>query len=443
MSEITNNLNGKRLLILGGTPQQLKLVEAAHNLGVYVIVADWLETSIIKRAADAAYALDIKDVDGICELCRKQSVDGVICGWVDPAQRPYQQVCQRLDVPCYGTAEQFRLMTDKKAFKAMCSRSGVDVNPSWTEEEAIAGLVEFPVFVKPVDSRGSRGQAICYDLDQLMIAVATAKHESSDGGVIIERYMGGCQEFQVTYFFENGHAHLVRTADSYTGSEGSGLEKVVLGAVSPSRYTQLYLDKANDAVVRMFKSMGYTDGPVFMQGFVDGDTFRFFDPGLRFPGVDYERVYKKVLGIDLAEIMVRFALTGAVTKSAVANNGVWLAVRAAAVLFPTIKPGIVGSLNCIRAVSDLPCVEACIPRVVEGDEVSFTCDVNQRLAEIDVVANDYCELANAVDAVQKMLDIRNDEDEPMIFELFDTDVLRSDVYAYSKNVCEGGVYDCL
>ena len=56
MSE-TSSLTGKRLLVLGGTPQQLKLVEAAHSLGAYVIVADWLETSPTKASADKAYVL--------------------------------------------------------------------------------------------------------------------------------------------------------------------------------------------------------------------------------------------------------------------------------------------------------------------------------------------------------------------------------------------------
>ena len=428
MSGVKSEFAGKRLLVLGGTGQQLKLVEAARELGVYVIVADWLETSVAKQAADAAYVLDIKDVDGICELCREQGVDGVVCGWIDPAQRPYQQVCERLGLPCYGTAEQFRLMTDKTAFKSMCRENGVGVIPSFSEEDALAGNIEFPVFVKPVDSRGSRGQAVCRNRDELLAAIDAAKSESSNGDVIVERYMGGCQEFQVTYFFADGQAHLVRTADSYTGSEGSGLEKVVLGAVSPSRYTRMYLDCADKAVVRMFKSMGFTDGPIFMQGFVDGDAFRFFDPGLRFPGVDYERVYKKVLGVDLAEVMVRFALTGEVPEPAIPDDGVWLDGHAAAVIFPTIKSGIVGDSSSLHAIKELPGVEACIPRVAEGDKVGWTCDVNQRLAEIDVVAGGYRKLADMIDAVQGVLDVQDTAGNSMLFEVFDTDVLRGAGY---------------
>ena len=35
-----------------------------------------------------------------------------------------------------------------------------------------------------------------------------------------------------------------------------------------------------------------------MQGFHKDGQFYFFDPGIRFPGVEFERIYKKIWGID-------------------------------------------------------------------------------------------------------------------------------------------------
>ena len=192
-------------------------------------------------------------------------------------------------------------MTDKHAFKKMCMENGVDVIPEYTEEEALSGQAEFPLFVKPVDSRGSRGQSVCYTVEELENAISFAKKESSNGDILIEKYMKGAHEFQVTYFFVDGEAYLIRTVDSYCGSEANHLEKVVACAVSPSRFTDEYLKIAHQNVVKMFKAIGYKNGPIFMQGFEDNGKFRFFDPGLRFPGVDYERVYTKEFGIDLME----------------------------------------------------------------------------------------------------------------------------------------------
>ena len=119
----------QKLLILGGTAQQIKLVEAAKKMGVYTIVTDYLIDSPAKKVADESWMLNIKDVDQIVERCKQDQVNGVICGYIDPCQRPYQQICEALDLPCYGTKDQFFYMTDKHAFKKMCVENSVDVIP--------------------------------------------------------------------------------------------------------------------------------------------------------------------------------------------------------------------------------------------------------------------------------------------------------------------------
>lgn len=43
------NFTNKKLLILGGTHQHCKMVRAAKELGVYVIVTDYLEESPAKK----------------------------------------------------------------------------------------------------------------------------------------------------------------------------------------------------------------------------------------------------------------------------------------------------------------------------------------------------------------------------------------------------------
>lgn len=68
----------KKILILGGTAQQIKLVEAAKKMGVYTIVTDYLVDSPAKKVADEAWMLNIKDVDQIVERCKQEQVNGVM-----------------------------------------------------------------------------------------------------------------------------------------------------------------------------------------------------------------------------------------------------------------------------------------------------------------------------------------------------------------------------
>ena len=410
---------GKKLLVLGGTAQQVKFVEAARHMGVFTIVVDYLNDSPAKLVADKACLIDIKDVDRVVEFARQEKIDGVVCGYIDPAQRPYQEICAALNVPCYGTREQFRYMTDKNAFKDLCHRHGVDTIPSYSENDLCSKSIDFPVFVKPVDSRGSRGQKACFDYEELTSSIALAKSESSNGDVIIEKYLKGYPEFQVTYFFVDGEPYILRTADSYTGSSENGLDKVVLAALSPSLFTDLYLRQANTAVVSMLQSIGFKNGPAFMQGFIDGDKFRFFDPGLRLPGVDYDRILSSVFGIDIAAAMVVFALTGKMPIPEGIEGALRLNGSAAAVLFPVALAGEVGDISSLDSIADMCGVVSCIPRVKAGDVIEKTGDINQRIAEIDLVADDRKSLLKLISEVENTFEIRSTTGARMDGEKFD------------------------
>lgn len=418
------DVTGKKLLILGGTPQHCKLVTAAKEMGVYTIVTDYLENSPAKKIADKAYMINIRDVDEIIRMCKREKVDGVISGYIDPCQKPYNEICKRLDMPCYGTKEQFFKMTDKHAFKKMCQQNGVDVIPEYSVKEAENVISTCPVFVKPVDSRGSRGQAVCYTKEELHDAIEFARSESSNGDILIEKYMKGAHEFQVTYFFVNGEPYLIRTTDSYCGSEENHLEKVVACAVSPSIYTDLYLKNAHEKVIKMFKNLGFKNGPIFMQGFVDGDKFRFFDPGLRFPGVDYENIYKKVYNVDLMKAMVLIALTGECSGMELPLDGVKLDGKRAAVLFPTVKAGIVTKIDGVQSAMQDEQVVSYLPRCEIGDEIMWSYNVNQRFAEVDILGENTEDLKKNIKRVQKNIEVFDENGQNMIFEEFDTECIK-------------------
>ena len=197
--------------------------------------------------------------------------------------------------------------------------------------------MEYPILIKPAESSGSRGSMICEDRETARAALVQAKETSRNGKAVLEKYMQDAQEFQFTYFLVNGKAYLIRTADSYEGSKADRLERVVACGISPSRYTDEYVSTTHEKVVSMFRKLGLKNGPCFMQGFYDHGVFRFFDPGMRFPGVDYDRVYQREFGVDLAKLMVELALTGKIAEDILPDDMARLNGKTAAVLFPFMK----------------------------------------------------------------------------------------------------------
>jgi len=85
---------GKRLLELGTTMGSVQMVQYAKDNGAYVIVADIdkPERSAAKRIADKTYMCDLKDVEGLIKIARKEKIDGVVTG----ASEAILQSCRKI-----------------------------------------------------------------------------------------------------------------------------------------------------------------------------------------------------------------------------------------------------------------------------------------------------------------------------------------------------------
>lgn len=387
-------------------------------MGCETIVTDYLANSPAKQIADKALMYSITDVDSIVQECKQLQVNGVLSTHLDPGQRPYQAICDRLGLPCYGTKEQFYQMTDKQAFKKLCERYDVGTITDYTISDVDNNHIEYPVFVKPVDSRGSRGQAVCSNREETLKAIQVARKESSNGECIVEKYMANAPEVQITYFFVDGEAYLIRTADSYRGTEEEGLEKVVVCSISPSQYDEEYVRTTHPKVVSMLKGLGLKNGPAFMQGFYDNGTFRFFDPGLRFPGVEYEKIYQSEYQINFMKLMVEYSLRNSFSIDRLPSDLHCLNGKRAAILFPTASPGKIAAVSGVEEIEAMPEVISYSQRHTIGGVVEWTFDVNQRVAEIVVLADNTQKLQEAIRKIQQKYQVIDEHGNDIVYAPF-------------------------
>ncbi|MBP3634369.1 MAG: hypothetical protein J6J43_07330 [Oscillospiraceae bacterium] len=427
------DLTGKKLLILGGAFQHCKLVEAAHELGVITWVTDYLpsEQAPAKQMADHYSMLNITQIDEMAELCRKEGIDGVIATSLDACQKPYEMLCRKLGVPCFGSEEQFRILTDKRLFKEHCRKFGVDVIPEYAPEDfddpaVCAGKVSFPILIKPCESRGSRGQTICHSYEEVADAIAFARSESANGQIVIEKYMGQNNDFSMTILMLGGKAYPFRTVDRILGKYEDGLDKLAVGATMPSVFTKLYMDNVHSKVEKLYQGIGLVNAPVFMQGFVDGDTVRFYDPGLRLPGGEYERMFTHACGVNPMYPLIEFALTGQVenTRDYLKPDAVWLDGKLACQVLPTLRPGIIGAVKGMDEIRAHPHVVSAFERFRVGDEIKPTKNVNQRFSEIDVVCSSSEEMSRTVHWIYDTLSITDENGEDMIVSSFSPSIIR-------------------
>ena len=88
--------NGKKILLLGGSYQQIVAIEAAKRLGYYTILCDYLNDNPGQKYADKFYLVSTTDKEAVLEVAKKEKIDGVIAYASDPAAPTAAYVAEKL-----------------------------------------------------------------------------------------------------------------------------------------------------------------------------------------------------------------------------------------------------------------------------------------------------------------------------------------------------------
>ena len=184
----------KKLLILGGSRYALPVIEAAHELGAYVITADYLPDNIAHQYSDEYCNVSITDREATLEAARERGIDGVISFACDPGVVTAAYIAEKMGLPSVGSFEAISILQNKGRFRAFLTEHGFNVPTAkgYTGmEEALQDTERFhwPVIVKPTDSAGSKGVSRVDDPAELKAAIEYALSFSRGKEFIVEDFI--------------------------------------------------------------------------------------------------------------------------------------------------------------------------------------------------------------------------------------------------------------
>lgn len=365
---MSQDIKGKRLLVLGGMRISCEIIKKAQEMGVYTLVADYnkVEDSPGKQIADEAVDLSVTDVDAVVSFVKGSRIDGVFVGFNDMLLPYYAEICEKTGLPCYGTKKQFAVLTAKDQYKALCRRFGVPTIPEYGCDDD----VQFPVLVKPVDSSGSRGITVCHDKKELEEAVRIGKSASKVGKVLIERYMCG-REVTVFWTFQNGDYYLSAFGNRHVKqNQGDDVIPLPVGYTFPSVFLPKYRAEVEDRCKQMFRHLGIKDGMMFMQCKVEDGTCYLYDLGFRPTGSLEYKLLKRICGYDPLEMMIRFALTGKMGDESIAGEAVPEFKKPAFNVSCLCSPGKIKEIIGIDKVKRMPEVEDVVIAHTPGERIT-------------------------------------------------------------------------
>ncbi len=186
-------MNGT-LLLLGGSRYLFPVIEAAHEIGVKVVTADYLPNSIAHTRSDRYCNVSIVEKEAVLECAREIGADGIMSFAADPGVVSAAYAAEALGLPFQGSFEAVSILQDKQRFRSFLREHGFNCPEMWvfssTEEAALAAEeISYPVIAKPVDSAGSKGCSRVDGPEGLAQAVGNALAFSRGGRCIVEGFL--------------------------------------------------------------------------------------------------------------------------------------------------------------------------------------------------------------------------------------------------------------
>jgi carbamoylphosphate synthase large subunit len=183
----------KKIVLLGGSSQQVIAIKKAKEMGYYTILCDFLDDNPGQYVADKFYLESTTDKEKILEIAKKEQIDGILAYASDPAAPTAAYVSEKLGLSGtpYKSAE---ILCNKDLFKAFLKDNGFNVPNSKGFNNKKDALFEgkkydYPIIIKPVDSSGSKGVTVLYNSDNLEKAIDFAFSISRCHRIIIENYI--------------------------------------------------------------------------------------------------------------------------------------------------------------------------------------------------------------------------------------------------------------
>ena len=185
----------KKILLLGGSPQQIIAIETAKRLGLYAVLCDYLPDNPGQYHADKFYLVSTTDKEAILGVAQKERINGILAYASDPAAPTAAYVAEKMGLPG-SPYESVEILCNKDHYRRFLSEHGFHTPMAkgyLKVTDALAdlsnNLFAFPVIVKPVDSSGSKGVGRIDSINEAEPMLTVAMSYSRAKRIIIEQYV--------------------------------------------------------------------------------------------------------------------------------------------------------------------------------------------------------------------------------------------------------------
>jgi len=419
--EKMQDMTGRKLLVISSDGNDITFVNAAHELGAYVICCDRYtdyRRSPAKGGADEAWDIDYSDTATVAERCNKEHVNGVIAGYSEDRVLAACRISSAIGTSFYATEDQINLTRNKRLFKELCRSYGVltpleyCLNLPMSQKEIAS--IHYPVIVKPSDSGGRKGITVCQSSEQLISAIEDAVTFSKTGEVIVEEYLTGI-ELSAVYTLVDGDISLSCLNEKYLSEEGQGTSRLCDVVITPSRYYQDYITGVDGKIKALLSGIGARNGVASFQFIASHNGIHAFEMGYRINGNDDYKVIRHHNSIDFSKMLVSHSLTGSMGDTLEKDNPEFN--KHTCTLCFYLHGGTIGNIDYSSLVGINDIFDISLLREV-GNIIPEDGTNAQKLGMVKFTGNTIEDIIAMIGFIQHNLTVKDNRGQNMLFKPF-------------------------
>ena len=305
----------KKILLLGGSLQQIKAIETAKKLGLFTVLCDYLEDNQGQYHADKFYQISTTDKEAVLDVARTEKIDCIIAYASDPAAPTAAYVAEQMHLPGnpYRSVE---ILCDKEKFRNFQRENGFfaprgcaysDVSEALRDIED--GRFALPAIVKPVDSSGSKGVSKIENIEYVEAKLINALSFSRKGRIILEEMVDTCgRQIVGDGFSVNGKLIFSYFADHHFDERCRNPFVPVSGSF-PCSLSPEMLRRVNEEIQRLLLLLDMRTAAYNFEVRIDHDqNIYLMEAAPRNGGNFIPEVIRYSCGLDLIEYSVRGAM---------------------------------------------------------------------------------------------------------------------------------------
>lgn len=410
---------GKKLLLLGGSRNMKEILDAAHIMGIQVGVTDWYNTEVspVKLMADEYFDVSITDYPELQKLIIDNNYDGVMTGYTDSYLEPYAELCELCNFPCYGTKEQFNILTNKQKYKKLFKEFGVPTLEPYSADEIKQDFKDYPLMLKPIEGSGGKGLEIVYDYAEYKKVI-----NNEDVRYLIEPYIAERNELTAFFLFIDNEVYLSGTANRFLSKPQGDKIGLPVFYSFPSSYDAVFREHTAQPMEKMFKSLRVKDGMLFAQCMIHEGVAKVYDLGYRLTGSLEYKLQEKMYSFNPLNMMIHHSLTGKMLpddsnldiEQLMQNNIFGFNVTMLG------KEGIIERIEGYEKIMQIPGVIDCAFKMVAGESIEehMIGTLGQIIARIFFISDNLNEAMKILQEIYRNIKIIDTQGNNMILDTF-------------------------